>query len=1422
MRTRYDRVTIQQVCAVKDQNYEPRDLAVWVRADREWSKLSPSRVQELWQANTKERSRSFCRFISRDLLKLSSQEYAGVKRSLESADSEELTGIYQARDASDDEYALVIEFPSSSALVRNLLIAGASVGGVLAAGAIAKQVRSKYASPNPDSTKSTSVDDVQKHQIEVVARQSELSALDEEIKRKKQEDGALKLSINELQDERAALGAALEKERREHGEVTRRRSDEIDQQVESHQRAARDEIQRIQKAHAADIELLEEEKQRIIGQIHAQIDAENRTLEVTRSKVDGAQRSFEEVERQLRESRAQFAALQQETHHQQQNNQEQIDQHANEVSRLEEAVRKLNAEVGSSQQQRDEVQRLREQSAQFQQGIETRRDELARLEAEHTQRAGLATAQRVELQALAAQLSARRGALQDVDANLAKQQRVQDEIDRCETQLLACEKKTSALRETVQSLQQERDVVEQRIATGRAEEQRLQTSVGSLKSQETTSRTELASSQANVESLQRERDRLEESIRQLTEHEGTLQQNARALAGDQEEIRLAIEAERAKLERISAQISNTETRLAESERRILELQADESQRAQNILESNAKVIAAEQQRGELEQSIRSQTSELARLKAEHESAKEERKRGIEEEEKQYRLKIKAKEAELDDVQRRVERQRTELQTLDQELKEFSTRKGEEIRLCSEELGKYEAKTAGLGAEVTALQAQRVELEKNILNIRTDESSARNSIEALRIQERDAIDRLTSTQQQFENLKQEQTRLEGSIQTLNTERQSAERELVVKKEETLRTINEENQKFDETRARIQSELASLQTNKKASAKQLAYLQGQLAELEPKVMLLTTQQSDVQQGIRSLTVEKDALISSVEPIQARVTELNRLEFAQNEQMNQSRRELDRVNSDLASLRTDLSECQRIKSEKIAICSKELSDCEKKTLELGDTVATLKMQQADVEERISELKASEVSLKRSVEQLTHKKNESTAELRLMQQSLVSLKSELTNVPALVRDQFAYELGEVQRYLEASRRESEKLHKEQDTLRANARKITTFVSAADSKLTKSIAEYRALAELMEKLDEEYHLKLNAAELIERMRELDAELEQKRAIRTRIRGEVQQLEDRLDASIANTSNQTSTLKSTQLCPREQELEKINRSQLAELETLRHNYELLERQCYQSESLQREFDKCREQLQRLRRDNSKLAECAKISSALDITTLDEFKDKLGVKTDDEVGSVLSDLYRRRKEEHIRDASGSLNQASEYSDVKEEESESHQEGTDLESGGFNDNDIENFLLALQLTPDELITMDTKLRGVLTKNANPGGGAPQDYEGVSSDELVKSIARFAQENGIKSIGQVMSILQLMKLTHEHLVDIAQSSLELFQIDSTRDSAVKSLETQSSQDLIHLLMEGVYENNTIIMDLITREATPEDESTGIDESA
>ena len=123
LRTRYDRVTIQQVCAVKDQNYEPRDLAVWVRADREWSKLSPSRVQELWQANTKERSRSFCRFISRDLLKLSSQEYAGVKRSLESADSEELTGIYQARDASDDEYALVIEFPSSSALVRfNLLI----------------------------------------------------------------------------------------------------------------------------------------------------------------------------------------------------------------------------------------------------------------------------------------------------------------------------------------------------------------------------------------------------------------------------------------------------------------------------------------------------------------------------------------------------------------------------------------------------------------------------------------------------------------------------------------------------------------------------------------------------------------------------------------------------------------------------------------------------------------------------------------------------------------------------------------------------------------------------------------------------------------------------------------------------------------------------------------------------------------------------------------------------------------------------------------------------------------------------------------------------------------------------------------------------------------------------------------------------
>lgn len=389
LRTRYDRVTIQQVCAVKDQNYEPRDLAVWVRADREWSKLSPSRVQELWQANTKERSRSFCRFISRDLLKLSSQEYAGVKRSLESADSEELTGIYQARDASDDEYALVIEFPSSSALVRNLLIAGASVGGVLAAGAIAKQVRSKYANSNPDSTKSTSVDDVQKHQLELARRHSELSALDEEIKRKNQEDGALDLSINGRRIELRSIEERVQRQQKDAADELERQQLQLAEERHqfevwkaNQQRFEDEQFAQSQREHEDLMKRLEEDSRAAIqkqNELRQAMLAEDQKLEAKRSEVLEAQRSLEDVARQVGESESQLAGLRQLHEHENK-------EHSIEVARLEARTRELSAEVGSLQQQRAEVQRLRDVAAELRATIDGRARELETLESEHQRR----------------------------------------------------------------------------------------------------------------------------------------------------------------------------------------------------------------------------------------------------------------------------------------------------------------------------------------------------------------------------------------------------------------------------------------------------------------------------------------------------------------------------------------------------------------------------------------------------------------------------------------------------------------------------------------------------------------------------------------------------------------------------------------------------------------------------------------------------------------------------------------------------------------------------------------------------------------------------------------------------------------------------------------------------------------------------
>ncbi len=136
----YDRITIHQACAQTAgslQELSAPDLAVFVCGEKGWSRLSKLQVNDMWSAHT--RSRSFCHFISRDLLKLSAKEYADVKRNLESLHSERLAGIYKVkktRAQSQEPFAVVLEFPPSSAVYRNLLIAGGSLLGAATVGGV--------------------------------------------------------------------------------------------------------------------------------------------------------------------------------------------------------------------------------------------------------------------------------------------------------------------------------------------------------------------------------------------------------------------------------------------------------------------------------------------------------------------------------------------------------------------------------------------------------------------------------------------------------------------------------------------------------------------------------------------------------------------------------------------------------------------------------------------------------------------------------------------------------------------------------------------------------------------------------------------------------------------------------------------------------------------------------------------------------------------------------------------------------------------------------------------------------------------------------------------------------------------------------------------------------------------------------------
>lgn len=157
---RYTRINLKTMCAQTTPSVSHPKLAVWVHESPVWVRLSAKSVRDLWQANAKTRSRSFCHFISRDLLQLTSRQYANIKRSMESVESEELMGLYQAKKGVDDApYAIVLDFPPSSAVYRNLLLGGAALAGALTVGgAVAKVVTDRRKSKTieePNTVEST-------------------------------------------------------------------------------------------------------------------------------------------------------------------------------------------------------------------------------------------------------------------------------------------------------------------------------------------------------------------------------------------------------------------------------------------------------------------------------------------------------------------------------------------------------------------------------------------------------------------------------------------------------------------------------------------------------------------------------------------------------------------------------------------------------------------------------------------------------------------------------------------------------------------------------------------------------------------------------------------------------------------------------------------------------------------------------------------------------------------------------------------------------------------------------------------------------------------------------------------------------------------------------------------------------------------
>jgi hypothetical protein len=184
----YTRIDLKTMCAQTTPSVSHPKLAVWVHESPVWVRLSAQSVRDLWQANVKTRSRSFCHFISRDLLQLTSRQYANIKRSMESAESEELMGLYQAQKGAD-EYAIVLDFPPSSAVYRNLLLGGAALAGVLTVGGavtkvVADRRKSKTSEPilqNPQSEKQVLAD----LDAQIEAKRRELQDVEQRLEPKK-------------------------------------------------------------------------------------------------------------------------------------------------------------------------------------------------------------------------------------------------------------------------------------------------------------------------------------------------------------------------------------------------------------------------------------------------------------------------------------------------------------------------------------------------------------------------------------------------------------------------------------------------------------------------------------------------------------------------------------------------------------------------------------------------------------------------------------------------------------------------------------------------------------------------------------------------------------------------------------------------------------------------------------------------------------------------------------------------------------------------------------------------------------------------------------------------------------------------------------------------------------------------------------